>query len=369
MTTAAYDPWQFAARKSFPVEAHYTAGEIESTGISFDDYSRMQTHRHSSKPAAWVPPFAMNDSQLQKVLLIRAWCYVNGPRRLPIPDPASINREEINRAATAKVLRGYTIRPDAPAIQHQAHAMHLESVRRAGGYLQLLAAIAFRAWRLGMDSVAVAESLGTSPQAVRVHLWRFRDAAKDLGFEVGRAGHSAGAIRSTKVKQPKVRKPRKPTIEERIISLHKDGVPITEIARQVGWQQHKHSWLRCILRAAGFPIPLLHKKPLPLDAEQVIALGRSGLLPRKIEAALGRKRGTIQKRIRKILREAGVTRPKVLKIKPVKKQKRRPFDSPRAEALYRAGWRVVDIAVALGYQRGHGQNSVRRYLLMAGVYK
>lgn len=373
MTTAAYDPWQFAARKSFPVEAHYTAGEIKSTGISFDDYSRMQTHRHSSKPAAWVPPFAMNDSQLQKVLLIRAWRYINGPRRLPIPDPATINREAANQAATDKALRGYTIHPDAPARQHEAHAMHQESVRRAGGYLQLLAAIAFRAWRLGMDSVAVAESLGTSPQAVRVHLWRFRDIAKDLGFEVGRAGHTAGAIRSTKVKQPKVHKPRKPTTRERIISLHKDGVSIPEIARQVGWQQHKHSCLRCILRAAGFPIPRVHKKPLPLDAEQVIALGRSGLTPRKIEAALGRKYNIVQGRIRKILRDAGISWPRVIqpraiKIKPAKKHKRQ-FDSPRAEALYRAGWRVVDIAVALGYQRGHGQNSVRRYLRMAGVHK
>jgi hypothetical protein len=197
MTTSAYDPWQFAARKSFPVEAHYTAGEIESTGISFDDYSRMQTHRHSSKPAAWVPPFAMNDSQLQKVLLMRAWKFVRGSRRA-VPKPESIDRDQINRAATAKGLRGYVIRPDAPPIQHQAHAMHKEAVRRAGGFLQLQAAIAFRSWRLGMDSVAVAETLGTTPQAVRAALWRFRDTAKRLGFDAGRAGHSAGTKRRKK---------------------------------------------------------------------------------------------------------------------------------------------------------------------------
>jgi hypothetical protein len=329
----------------------------------------MQTQSHSSKPAAWVPPFAMYDSQLQKVLLIRAWRYTNGPRRLPIPDLATINREEINQAATAKALRGYTIRPDAPAIQHQAHAMHLESVRRAGGFLQLQAAIAFRAWRLGMDSVGVAETVGSTPQAVRVALWRFRDIAKRLGFEVGRAGHTAGTIRSAKMKQLK---PRKPTIKERIISLHKDGVSIPEIASQVGWQKYQ-TQLRGVLRSAGYPIPRLHREPLLLDAEQVIALCRGGLTPPKIEAALGRKAGTIQKRIRKILWDAGVTRPRVIQPKVIKirtrKKYKRQFDSPRAESLYRAGWRVVDIAVALGYQRGHGQNSVRRYLRMAGVYK
>jgi hypothetical protein len=190
MSNLNFDRHQFEHR-SFPVNG--------KNGISFDDAQRMQTHRHSSKPAAWVPPFAMNDSQLQKVLLLRAWLYVGrGRSRRKLPDPDSISREEINRAATTKALRGYTIRPDAPAIQHQAHAIHQAAIRRAGGFLQLLAAIAFRSWRLGMDSVEVAGTLGTTPQAVRVYLWRFRDIAKRLGFEVGRAGHTAGMKRGKK---------------------------------------------------------------------------------------------------------------------------------------------------------------------------
>lgn len=187
MSSLHFDQHQFE-RRSAPVNG--------KNGISFDDAKFMQTQRHKSKPAAWVPPFAMNDSQLQKVLLLRAWLYVGrGRSRRKLPDPDSISRQEINRAATAKALRGYIIRPDAPAVQHQAHAIHQAAVRRAGGFLQLLAAIAFRSWRLGMDSVEVAETLGTTPQAVRVYLWRFRDIAKRLGFEVGRAGHTAGMTR------------------------------------------------------------------------------------------------------------------------------------------------------------------------------
>jgi hypothetical protein len=183
MNNLNFDRCQFEGRGAYPVSA--------STCVAFEDYSRMHQERRSAN-ASWVPPFAMNDGQLQKVLLIRAWRYVNGPSRLHKPNPDRINREAVNRAATKKALRGYTIRPDAPAIQHQAHAMHKEAVRRAGGYLQLLAAIAFRSWRLGMDSVAVADTLSTTPQAVRVHLWRCRDIAKQLGFEVGRPGHTAG---------------------------------------------------------------------------------------------------------------------------------------------------------------------------------
>lgn len=45
------------------------------------------------------------------------------------------------------------------------------------------------------------------------------------------------------------------------------------------------------------------------------------------------------------------------------------FDAARCVELYKSGKRVVDIAVAMGYNRGHGQNRVRAALVKAGVYK
>jgi hypothetical protein len=41
----------------------------------------------------------------------------------------------------------------------------------------------------------------------------------------------------------------------------------------------------------------------------------------------------------------------------------------RAVRLYQAGNTVADIAVKLGYERGHGQNRVANALVKAGVYK
>jgi hypothetical protein len=41
----------------------------------------------------------------------------------------------------------------------------------------------------------------------------------------------------------------------------------------------------------------------------------------------------------------------------------------RAVALYKAGKRVSEIAVLLGYERGHGQNRVANALMKADVYK
>lgn len=45
------------------------------------------------------------------------------------------------------------------------------------------------------------------------------------------------------------------------------------------------------------------------------------------------------------------------------------FNADRAIRLYKKGKFVSDIAVAMGYERGHGQNRVRTALMSAGVYK
>lgn len=44
------------------------------------------------------------------------------------------------------------------------------------------------------------------------------------------------------------------------------------------------------------------------------------------------------------------------------------FNPAQCVELYQAGHKVVDIAVGMGYKRGHGQNRVRAALMKAGVY-
>jgi len=45
-----------------------------------------------------------------------------------------------------------------------------------------------------------------------------------------------------------------------------------------------------------------------------------------------------------------------------------PFDITKAVELFKQGMKVVDIAVALGYPRGQGNNRTRKALREAGVY-
>jgi hypothetical protein len=247
MNDLRFDQHQFAGRGGYPVNA--------TNRISFDDYSRMRCATHGAKPTAFVPPFALNDKQLQRVLLVRAWRFVKGKgggrgTRGSRPIPENIEREEINQVATAKALAGHEIRADAAQIQHEMVEKQKAAVRGAGGFLQLHASIAFRSWRLGMNSVEVAESLDMNPATVRQALWRLRAIAKVLGYEVGRAGHTAGTTHKRKFTAGKKRKPE--FSAARAVELFTAGKTLTDIAVTMGYQRgHGKNRVRRALMAAG----------------------------------------------------------------------------------------------------------------------
>jgi hypothetical protein len=174
-----FDDWQFQGR-------HQVLAVSAKSSLSFDDFDRSMSTRYRSEHRCWLPPFALDNKKLRKVLLTRMWRYVHNGA----PQPENIDWHELNRIATERALKGHEIRETAPAIQKQMQEQHKAAVCRAAGYLQLQAAIAWRSWRLGQDSVTVAESLGISPGAVRVILQRLRDIARELGFDVGPAHHT-----------------------------------------------------------------------------------------------------------------------------------------------------------------------------------
>jgi hypothetical protein len=226
MSSLNFDQYQFEGSRAFPVSA--------KTSISYEDYRSMQTATRGATAIPWVPPFSLNDKHLQKVLLVRVWRYIRNSR----PMPETINREEINKAATAKALCGYKIGKLASAIQHEIVEKHRAAVRKAGGFLQLHASIAFRSWRLGMDSVEVAASVGMTPQAVRQALWRMRAVAKKLGYDVGRAGHTAGKYRQL-------------IAGDEVVEHYKSGKSISKVATEL---ECSSSCIRRILKDAGCQI-------------------------------------------------------------------------------------------------------------------
>jgi hypothetical protein len=177
------------------------------TGISNEDYKTgMHTERHvvSFRQKRWVPAFSANDASLRLVIAQRLFNYTGlGYCRPRVPDELAGDWKKLSALADAhfeRIVRRNLDCPDDSKIVWIAK--HSASVRRAGGYAAMIAAVAYRCWRLGQDSVTVAQSLGITPGAVRQQLTRLLAIARKLGLECGSPHWST--------KPPKSPKPYKP---------------------------------------------------------------------------------------------------------------------------------------------------------------
>ncbi len=194
-----FDRFQFA-HCAMPIRhAEYTAEGFQVTeGLDWNDYSRMGVDSRALRNPMWTPPFAASTQKLRKVIVLRAQQYLYGGRGKAMPE--KVDWQEVNQRATAKAL-ARQISPSASAYQHQILATHKNSIRRFT-YMGLQAAVAYRAWREGMNSVAIAETLGIAPWNVRQILYGLRKAAARLGFDTGAAhktcGHKLGPRRPAK---------------------------------------------------------------------------------------------------------------------------------------------------------------------------
>jgi hypothetical protein len=86
---------------------------------------------------------------------------------------------------------------------------HDKAVKRAGSYKAWLAGIAYRAWRQGLDSVAIGQEMDMSPVSVRQQLYRMRLAARDLGFDPGYQPSGKIQLRSRQRSCPNARDPKR----------------------------------------------------------------------------------------------------------------------------------------------------------------
>jgi hypothetical protein len=247
MSSLHFDPCQFATRRSQPVDAEYTSEGWTSTGLAFEDYQRMSS-RSSSVPLRhrrWTPAFAASNDKLRRVLLHRAWLYLHGSGKR---NSAPADWKTINAAATKKAMEIFKTRfTNCPAHKRCESAAHIAAVKHAGGYLELQAALAYRAWRLGQDSCGIAETLGMSPQGVRVNLQRICEVARKLGYETFRRHYSFGRLRPTAKQHSDVK-----FDPARIVALHKEGKNVSQIAQAIGYLKgHGNNRVRDALLKAG----------------------------------------------------------------------------------------------------------------------
>lgn len=189
-----FDLFQFAKRSK--------AVSAES-GIAFSDYGRMHSFgiKGKRRQREFAPAFANNSEQLRKVLAVSAFRYCRGGRA---PFPEGITLAELRSMADAKFNQWQSRRLDNfPAVEQEMVRRHIRSVERAGGYLHLHAAVAYRSWKLGYTSGQVASELQMTAPGVRLVLYRLSKIAKSLGFETAKTGKWLG---KSNVRQPHVTK-------------------------------------------------------------------------------------------------------------------------------------------------------------------
>lgn len=243
--TTKREPVQFAGRKQHPVGAHRVVDGWVSTGIAFEDYSRMSTQQHkaSGERRLPTPQWSVNDKMLRELLVVfmeeragfRKQQRGDLHERLARAKVAIIGQRPRLMNIAAKLCAEYVhlkrvgARPDMgdeelnlslaqPLAFPNMARTYLELKRRreleieiegidtylrytANGGADVVAGIVYLYYRTGLDSVGVGTELGLKPPHVRQTLWRLHDTWKKMVSQgqaiCGAATNNAGRAATT----------------------------------------------------------------------------------------------------------------------------------------------------------------------------
>ena len=198
---------QFGDRHASPVHADFGAGgEVTSTGIAFEDYSRMQTRLKKSTTGARrlaPPPYATNDADLRRVLVayLERRAFSKNERNLlhtvqPCSEIQAINRaEQVLHSTKKQKLEATLVRlsHEYVALKKSGNAdpKHLKkleaeiqnvdtSLRVNRKAAAVVVGVLYYYYRCGMDSVGVGAEIGITPIHVRQMLKRVSDTWEEI---------------------------------------------------------------------------------------------------------------------------------------------------------------------------------------------
>jgi hypothetical protein len=203
-----FAPHQFV-RPNRPVGARYAGGDRweNTSGLSFDDYSRCQTTSKKlfASRRFVTPAWAISNTQLQKVIcgyLIQRALGHSKRKRASMPkgmEPLELLRyaEQLLLQKVPAQERVVTSLCEEYVSMKQAGVKHpymrtIESlianydtsiiINRSAG--KIVAACVYGYYREGLSSVGIAEATGLRPPCVRQLLFRVWQVAKKLGYDV-----------------------------------------------------------------------------------------------------------------------------------------------------------------------------------------
>jgi hypothetical protein len=387
---------QFANRRAFPVHAEYGADhEWTSTGIGFEEYSRMQTSVRAVAPGRQLetPSWAVNDAQLRELLVAfleeRAFNGRTGQQTGTLTERLA-NAQKRLIAMCEKTLvptidrlcqrlvslkRGTPLTQDAQKqiqqLENQIENLdtRLRFEQKDGG-ASLTIGVAFYYFRVGLDSVGTAERLGIKPPHARQIVWRLRNTWAKL--EGWRLDPSSRPVPKTPKPKPELKPKRPPVDIQRAAELLAQRHTLKDAAMLLGVSR---GCLRAALTKAGLRQPRFQKKKV--ISRQQATQERYVAVVERLASANGGKiptcgwlrangYGLTYVFLRKhadwfahLARDRAKTGPKAYP---------NTFNAERAVQLYRMGMSVSRIALMFGYPPQHGNNRVRRALIVAGGY-
>ena len=174
------DAHQFAGKRSKAVSA--------KTGIAWSDFGKM--HTYGVKPVARrkpIPEWANNDTALCEIVLkfCEEYLYVRdhsgtGAERLQrIADASEQRLPELGKELRTRLEEFHQLTKEGTATEEQLRRFAIVIANRDSqivmlrrGLPALVTAVITYSYRLGHDSVNVAEQLGIKPPMVRIWLWR-----------------------------------------------------------------------------------------------------------------------------------------------------------------------------------------------------
>jgi hypothetical protein len=200
-----FDKAQFAARRQYPVEAHYVGlnnGEngVASTGLSFGDYGNMQTQNHrvvGRQRRLETPEYMLDEARRRRVMIrfleLRAGLNVkqHGTEHERLARAEFKLKQSIPRfeALLEECALDYMTSPDAAQRKRsQQRIAEYASIIRVNRDPAIIPAMARVYYFEQLDSVGVAERFGLNSDQIRQMLYRLTqlDAAIQAGHGEGR---------------------------------------------------------------------------------------------------------------------------------------------------------------------------------------
>ena len=238
----------------------------------------------------WMPAFALNDLQLQAVLMQAAIKYSFRNKLVPQDLTPSID-SVIQLAKQRHEADLAHVENSAKLIQNRIYR-HLLCVEEAGGYVACISAVAFRCWRLKWPAVFVARDLGLSKRFVYEVKQMLVAYAEELGFPTYLRAPAKGRVPASKGTFKVDR--------DAILAHRKAGLGIMEISRRVGCSSEAVSRA---LKISGMYYSRQHDAA---TIEKIAALRKHNLKSAEIAAQLNLTVVVV----RNILKRLGIPCPK-----------------------------------------------------------